>query len=125
MSNIRYSEAHEWIILDGDAGTVGISEYAQSSLGDVVFVELPEAGADVKKDAEIAVIESVKAASEIYTPVSGVIIEVNETLEDGPEQVNTDALGKGWIFKIKLSDTAELDSLMTQEQYLAYVEGLD
>ena len=124
MSTIKYSEDHEWVEVDGDTGTVGISNYAQEQLGDVVFIELPETGATVEKGAEVAVVESVKAASEIYTPVSGDIIATNAALEETPELVNSDAEGAGWFYKIKLADTGELDALMDADGYAEFVEGL-
>ncbi|TDI60772.1 MAG: glycine cleavage system protein GcvH [Alphaproteobacteria bacterium] len=125
MSDIRYSEDHEWIILDGDVGTIGISDYAQGALGDVVFVEMPEIGASLDKGAEVGVIESVKAASEIYTPVSGEIVAVNEAVDGDPSLVNTDPLGEGWLFKIKLSKPEELNGLSNQDAYNKFLEGLD
>jgi glycine cleavage system H protein len=125
MSDIQYSEDHEWITLDGDVGTIGISDYAQEALGDVVFVELPEVGASLDKGAEVGVIESVKAASEIYTPVSGEIVAVNVTVDGDPSLVNTDPLGEGWLFKIKLSNPDELNGLNNQDAYNKFLEGLD
>jgi len=125
MSDIRYSEDHEWIILDGDVGTIGISDYAQGALGDVVFVEMPEIGASLDKGAEVGVIESVKAASEIYTPVSGEIVAVNDAVDGDPSLVNTDPLGEGWLFKIKLSKPEELNGLSNQDAYNKFLEGLD
>ena len=120
-----YTEDHEWISLDGDQGTVGISDYAQNSLGDIVFIELPEVGNDYNKSDEIAVIESVKAASEIYTPVSGTITEVNSDLESDPAIVNNDAEVAGWIYKIKLSDTSDVENLMSEDAYKAFISDLD
>ena len=125
MSDIRYSEEHEWVVVDGDVGTVGISDYAQGALGDVVFVELPEGGATIGQGDEVGVIESVKAASELYTPVSGDVAEVNAAIEDDPSLVNTDPTGDGWLFKIKLSDASELEGLMNEEAYNKFLEGLD
>jgi len=125
MSDIRYSEDHEWIMLDGDVGTIGISDYAQGALGDVVFVEMPEIGASLDKGAEVGVIESVKAASEIYTPVSGEIVAVNDAVDGDPSLVNTDPLGEGWLFKIKLSNLDELNGLSNQDAYNKFLEGLD
>ncbi len=124
MSMIKYSEDHEWVEVDGDTGTVGISNYAQEQLGDVVFVELPDAGATFEKGAEVAVVESVKAASEIYSPVSGDIIETNSVLIETPEMVNSDAEGAGWLYKMKLADAGELDGLMDADGYAEFVEGL-
>jgi glycine cleavage system H protein len=125
MSKLCFSKDHEWIAMDGDVGTVGITLYAQSQLGDIVFVEVPEVGRDVKAGNETAVVESVKAASEVYSPVSGTIAEGNSALTDTPETVNTDPQGEGWFFKIKITDTAELDGLMDQVAYDAYVAELD
>ena len=125
MSELRFSKEHEWIAVDGDVGTVGITQFAQTQLGDIVFVEVPEAGRDVKAGGEAAVVESVKAASEVYSPVTGSIIVGNTALADTPETVNTDPQGEGWFFKIKISDAAELESLMDQAAYDAFVAELD
>lgn len=119
-----YTEDHEWIKVDGEAGTVGISDYAQNALGDIVFVELPDIGASFAKGDDAAVVESVKAASDVYAPVGGEITETNGTLEDAPETVNSDAGGKGWFFKMKIADASELDSLMDEAAYKAYCDGL-
>ncbi len=123
MANLLYTEEHEWLSLDGDTATVGISNYAQEQLGDVVFVELPEPGLALSQGGEAAVVESVKAASEIYSPVSGEVIAVNDGLADRPELVNESPLGDGWFLKIKIADAGELDSLMDEAAYQAYVEG--
>ena len=120
----RYTKEHEWIRLDGDTAVVGITEHAQSQLGDVVFVELPEIGKSVAAGDEAAVVESVKAASEVYAPASGEVIAVNDALADAPATVNEDAEGKGWFLKLKLKDPAELETLMTAEQYKDYVATL-
>ena len=125
MSQIRFSKDHEWIAVDGDVGTVGITQYAQNRLGDIVFIEVPEAGKEIKAVGEAAVVESVKAASEVYAPVSGTISEGNGALVDTPETVNTDPQGDGWFFKIKIADVAELDGLMDQAAYEAYLAELD
>lgn len=117
---IRYSADHEWIRVEGEVGTVGITDHAQEQLGDVVFVELPQAGSTVAKGDASGVVESVKAASEIYAPVSGEIVEVNETLVDAPQTVNTDPAGAGWFYRIRLSDPAELDGLMDEDAYKAH-----
>ncbi len=124
MSDIRYSEDHEWIVVEHDVGTVGISEYAQEQLGDVVYVEVPDAGTLVAKGDEIGVVESVKAASELYSPVTGEVVEGNAALGEAPETVNTDPLGAGWFFKIRLSDPGELDEMMDEEAYKALVDSL-
>jgi glycine cleavage system H protein len=124
MATIRYTKEHEWVLVDGDTATVGISPYAQEQLGDVVFVELPEVGKKIEKGKEMAVVESVKAASEVYAPISGEVSEVNNALTDAPATVNEDALGKGWFAKIKLANKGELDGLMDEAAYKAYVDGL-
>ncbi len=114
---LKYSSEHEWIKVENSIGTVGITFYAQEQLGDVVFVELPEVGKEVSKMEAVAVVESVKAASDVYTPVSGKIVEVNEELNDSPNLINEDPYGKGWIFKIELRDPKELDELLSAEEY--------
>ena len=119
-----YTEDHEWVRVDGDVGTVGISDYAQKQLGDVVFVELPDVGASFDKGDEAAVVESVKAASEVYSPVSGEVTETNTKLEDAPETVNASAGDEGWFLKLKLKDAGELESLMDEAKYKEYCEGL-
>ena len=124
MSVIKYTEDHEWISVDGDVATVGITNYAQEQLGDVVFVELPDEGRTVAKGDEAAVVESVKAASEIYAPVSGEITASNQALADDPAQVNSDPTGAGWFFKLKIADAGELDGLMDEAAYKSHVEGL-
>ena len=118
----RYTRDHEYIRVEGDTGTVGITDYAQSQLGDVVYVELPELGMAVSKGGEAAVVESVKAASEIYAPVSGEVVAVNGDLEGAPGAVNEDPSGKGWFLKIRLENPSELQDLMTEEQYQDYVK---
>lgn len=119
-----FTEDHEWIEVDGDSATVGITHYAQSQLGDIVFAEVPTAGATLKKGSDAAVVELVKAASDVYAPVSGTVIEGNAALEDDPALVNSDPEGEGWFFKLTLSDTSELDSLMNATAYQAFVDGL-
>lgn len=119
-----FTKDHEWVDVDGAVGTVGISEYAQSQLGDVVFVEVPEAGKTLSKGDEAAVVESVKAASDVYSPVSGTVTEGNAALTDDSSLVNSDAEAAGWFFKLTLSDPSELDSLMDEAAYAAFVEGL-
>lgn len=119
-----FSEDHEWIDVEGDVGTVGITDYAQSQLGDITFVELPEEGSDVKKGDSVSVVDSVKAASDVYTPVSGSVTATNTALGDEPELVNTDAEETGWLFRIAISDSAELAALMDRKAYDAYVAGL-
>ena len=121
---IKYSEDHEWVRMEGDGARVGISNYAQEQLGEIVFVELPDVGKQLAKGDQAAVIESVKAASEVYAPVSGKVSEVNGDLDAEPAKVNTDATGEGWLFKVALSDPGELDEMMAEDDYNAYVEGL-
>lgn len=121
----KFTKDHEWIEVAGDIGTVGITDYAQKSLGDVVFVELPEVGKTLARKDEAAVVESVKAASEVYAPVSGEVLEVNGPLEDTPDLVNSAAQSEGWFFKIKLSNVAELDDMIDEASYAAYVAQLD
>ncbi len=121
---LKYTKEHEWIRVDGDVATVGISTYAQEQLGEIVFVELPDVGKTLKKGAEAAVIESVKAASEIYTPASGEVTETNGGLDGEPGKVNEDATGEGWLFKMTITDAGDLDDLMDEGAYQSYVEGL-
>lgn len=124
MSTTRYTKDHEWLRVDGDVGTIGITDYAQEQLGDVVFVELPDVGKTIAKGGDAAVVESVKAASEIYAPVDGEVAETNEALVAEPGLVNSDPTGKGWFLKLKLSDPSQLDALMDEAGYKAFVEGL-
>jgi glycine cleavage system H protein len=124
MSNVKFTEDHEWIRIEGDVGTVGITDYAQEQLGDVVYVELPEIGRQVEKGKDMAVVESVKAASEVYAPVTGSVTAVNSKLAAEPATVNSAAMGDGWFVQIKLSNPAELDNLMDEAAYKKYVEGL-
>lgn len=119
-----FTEDHEWVDVDGDIGTVGITDYAQGQLGDIVFVEVPEEGKEVAKGDEAAVVESVKAASDVYSPVSGTVIEGNPELADNPALVNEDADGEGWFFKLTLSDPDELKDLMDEAKYEAFVAKL-
>jgi len=120
----RFSEEHEWISVDGDVGTVGISDYAQSQLGDIVYVEVPEAGRKLTKGGEAAVVESVKAASDVYSPVTGEVVEGNAALADNPALVNSDPMGEGWFFKVRVADKGELDGLMDEAAYAEFVKGL-
>jgi glycine cleavage system H protein len=124
MSQTFYTKDHEYILVDGDVGAVGITDFAQGQLGDVVFVELPDIGAARKKGEAAAVVESVKAASEVYAPVGGEVIEVNGALEEDPAIVNEDAGGKGWFFKIRIADPGELSSLLDADAYKALVAAL-
>ncbi len=124
MSKLHFTDDHEWIRLEGDVATVGITDYAQEQLGDVVFVELPEAGTALEKGKEAATVESVKAASEIYAPLDGEVTEANAALADDPAKVNSDPQGEGWFFKMTLADSSQLDSLMDEAAYKAFVETL-
>jgi glycine cleavage system H protein len=124
MPETRYTKDHEYIRVDGLTAVIGITDYAQSQLGDVVFVELPPLGKTLAKGGEAAVVESVKAASEVYAPVSGEVVEVNTDLETAPATVNEDASGRGWFIKLRLSDPSELEGLMTEDQYNDFVANL-
>ncbi len=124
MATVKYTKEHEWIRVEDGVGVIGITDYAQEQLGDIVYVELPEVGAGMTKGADAAVIESVKAASEIYAPVGGKVTEVNQNLADNPGTVNTDAMGEGWFFKMTIADTGEMDGLMDEDAYQEYVESL-
>jgi glycine cleavage system H protein len=117
MSEVKFSKEHEWIKLDGDIATIGITHHATEMLGDIVFVELPEIGSSVAKDGNAGVVESTKAASDIYTPVSGEIIENNQSIVDDPAKVNTDPENEAWFFKLKITNKSEMDSLMNKEEY--------
>ena len=121
---VYFTREHEWIRVEGDTATVGISNHAQEALGDIVFAEVPEAGRRLEKGQEAAVVESVKAASDVYSPVSGDVIEGNQAIVDDPSIVNRDAEGEGWFFKLMLSDNHELSGLMSADQYKAYCETL-
>lgn len=125
MSSLRYTNDHEWVRVEGDSAVVGISDYAQEQLGDVVFVELPTVGVTFSQNDDAAVVESVKAASEIYAPISGEILAVNDSLSNAPETLNSDPTGDGWMFKISIADKGEIDALMDEAAYKAYVEGLE
>ena len=122
--SLRYTKEHEWVRVEGDAATVGISDYAQEQLGDVVYVELPEIGKAVERGKQLAVVESVKAASDVYAPVSGEVIEVNDALNDDPSLVNSGAEGEGWFCKLRVKDAGEADKLMDQDGYKAYLEEI-
>ena len=125
MATIRYTKDHEYIRIDGDIGTVGISDHAQHALGDVVFVELPDVGKTFHQGGEAAVVESVKAASEVYAPVGGEVIEVNGDLEGTPAKVNEDPLGDGWFMKIRIADASQLDGLMDEAAYAEFLKTLE
>jgi glycine cleavage system H protein len=122
MTALRFTKDHEWVRLDGDLAVIGITDYAQSQLGDVVYVELPEPGHRVEQGKEAAVVESVKAASEVYAPVSGEVAEVNDALAADPAKVNADPLGEGWFMKLRLDDPKQLDGLMDEAAYRRFVE---
>jgi len=121
---ILYTEEHEWIRLEGEVGTIGITQYAQEQLGDVVFVDVPAVGRKVAKGESIAVVESVRAASDIFAPVAGEVVEANAALADTPGDVNVEPVGKGWFFKIKLADKSDLDGLMDEAAYETFVKSL-
>ena len=124
MSTVKFTDEHEWIRLDGDIATVGITDYAQNQLGDVVYVELPKPGQKVEKGKQAAVVESVKAASEVFAPVTGEVVEANQALADEPATVNADPMGRGWFMKLRLANKSELDGLMDEAAYKKFVEGL-
>jgi glycine cleavage system H protein len=124
MSEVRFTDQHEWVRIDGDVATVGITKYAAAQLGDVVFVELPEAGRKVGQGGEIAVVESVKAASEVYAPVGGEVSESNPALAAEPAKINADPEGEGWFFRMRLADKSELGKLMSEAQYTEFVKAL-
>ena len=123
MSERRYTEDHEWLTIEGDTAVVGISNHAQEQLGDIVFVELPDVGKVLEKGGEAAVVESVKAASEIYAPADGEVLEANEALGEEPGKVNSDPEGEGWFFKMKLSDPGQVAALMDEAAYKSFIEG--
>lgn len=124
-SDKRYTKEHEWVVLDGDIATVGITDHAQEQLGDVVFVELPELSREVTVGEACAVVESVKAASDIYAPLAGKVVETNSEITDDPSLVNSDAEGEGWFFRIEIDDTAAFEALMDEDAYNEYLETLD
>lgn len=125
MSDLKFSKDHEWLRVAGGTATIGISDYAQEQLGDVVYVELPEIGQKFSAGAQAAVVESVKAASEIYAPASGEVVEVNNALDDNPALVNSDSTGQGWFIKLKLDNPAELEALMDDNSYQEFIAGLE
>ena len=124
MSETRYTDQHEWVRVEGDEATVGITKYAAEQLGDVVFVEVPEPGRNLSKGGEAAVVESVKAASEVYAPVDGEVVAANSAIADDPAKVSADLEGEGWFFKLKIADKGQLEKLMTSDQYAEFVKGL-
>ena len=117
MSEVKFSKEHEWIKLDGDTATVGITQHATEMLGDIVFVELPDLGSHVEKDGNAGVVESTKAASDVYTPISGEVVENNQSIVDDPTKINSDPENEAWFFKLKIKDKSELDSLMNKDEY--------
>ena len=125
MSDLKFTEEHEWLSIDGDLVTMGITDFAQEQLGDIVFVELPNEGDELAPGEEVAVIESVKAAGEINSPISGVVLEINEALSDAPETVNQDPLGAGWFLKARVSGEIDVSDLMDEEAYQAFVADQD
>ena len=125
MSEVRFTKDHEWVRVEGDTATVGISEYAQEQLGDVVFIELPNVGADVEAGGDAAVVESVKAASEVYAPIAGKVVEVNDDLEATPGLVNESAEDQGWFWRMEIGDADEIEELMSASDYKAFLEGLE
>jgi glycine cleavage system H protein len=125
QSDKRYTKEHEWVTLDGDIATIGITDHAQEQLGDVVFVELPELGRDVTASEACAVVESVKAASDIYAPLAGKVVETNSEITDDPSLVNSDAEGEGWFFRLEIDNTAAFDALLDEDAYNEYLETLD
>ena len=117
MSDVKYSKEHEWIKLEGDVATIGITKHATEMLGDIVFTELPEKGSNVEKDGTAGVVESTKAASDVYTPVSGEVVDINQMIVDDPAKINEDPEGTAWFFKLKMKDMTEMDSLMNKDEY--------
>src|SRR5690348_10639196 len=124
MSAVRFTKDHEWVRVEGDVAVIGITDYAQTQLGDVVYVELPQLGRRVEKGKEAAVVESVKAASEVYAPLTGEVVAVNDALSGEPGKINSDPQGEGWFLKLRIADTKELAELMDEKAYQAFVEGL-
>ena len=122
MTEARFTKDHEWVRLDGDVAAIGITDYAQAQLGDVVYVELPEIGRRIEQGKEAAIVESVKAASDVYAPVSGEVVEVNEALAADPAKVNADPMGEGWFLKLRLADAKQLDALMDEAAYRRFIE---
>ena len=122
MSDIKFSKDHEWVKISGDTATVGITKHATEMLGDIVFAELPEKGSNIEKDSNVGVVESTKAASDIYTPISGEIIDTNRLIIDDPSKINSDPEGEGWFFKLKVKDLSEMNSLMNKEEYAKFAK---
>ncbi len=124
MSILRFNQNHEWVRLDGSEAVVGITDYAQTQLGEIVHVDLPQAGKHIEQGKEVAAIESVKVANELYAPISGEVTSVNAALNDDPAKINTDPLGEGWLFKLRLADTKEFDALLDEAAYKKFVDAL-
>ena len=120
MSEIKFSKEHEWIIVDGDVATIGITKHATEMLGDIVFAELPEKGSNVEKDKNAGVVESTKAASDVYTPISGEVVDTNQSIVDDPSKINSDPEGTAWFFKLKIKDKSEMNSLMSRDEYIKF-----
>ena len=123
--DLKYTEEHEWVRMEGSVGVCGITDYAQEMLTDIVYVELPEVDIEIGQGEQVAVVESVKAVSDVYAPLSGTIVEINEELEDSPEMLNDDPYGEGWIFKIEVENDDELEELMDAEEYAAFIESME
>jgi len=123
--DLKYTEEHEWVRMEGSVGVCGITDYAQEMLTDIVYVELPEVDIEIGQGEQVAVVESVKAVSDVYAPLSGTIVEINEELEDSPEMLNDDPYGEGWIFKIEVEDDNEQEGLMDAEEYAAFIESME
>ena len=117
MSNKKFSKQHEWVSVEGDVATIGITKHAAEMLGDIVFVELPEKGKNVEKEGQAGVVESTKAASDVYTPISGEVVESNQSIVDDPSKINSNPENEGWLFKLKIKDISEIDTLMNKEEY--------
>ena len=122
MSEVKFSKDHEWIKIEGEVATIGITKHATEMLGDIVFVELPEKGSTVEKDGTAGVVESTKAASDVYTPVSGVVVDINQTIVDDPSIINSDPEGNAWFFKLKIKDQSEMNSLMSADDYAKFAK---
>ena len=125
MSEIKFSKEHEWITVDGDVATIGITKHATEMLGDIVFAELPEKGSSVEKDGTAGVVESTKAASDVYTPISGEVIDTNQSIVDDPSKINADPEGSAWFFKLKIKDKSEMESLMNRSEYEKFAKDSD
>ena len=122
MTEVKFSKEHEWIIVNGDIATIGITKHATEQLGDIVFTELPDMGSNVEKDKTAGVVESTKAASDVYTPISGEVVEINQSIVDDPSKINSDPEGSAWFFKLKIKDKSEIDSLMNRDEYEKFVK---